>query len=53
MEVFYSAVIGISKKGKFLSKDFVWGYLIKKLFLGILQNSQENTFVRVSFLIKL
>ena len=26
---------------------------IKKLFLKILQNSQENTFTRVSFLMKL
>ena len=28
------------------------GVLIKKVFLGILQNSQENTCVRVSFLTK-
>ena len=30
-----------------------WRYSIKKVFLEILQNSQENTCARVSFLIKL
>ena len=30
-----------------------WRYSVKKMFLNILQNSQENTCARVSFLIKL
>ena len=30
-----------------------WGCSVKKVFLEILQNSQENTCARVSFLIKL
>ena len=31
----------------------VWRCSVKKVFLGISQNSQENTCARVSFLIKL
>ena len=35
------------------SEAIPWGVLCKKVFLEILQNSQENTFARVSFLITL
>ena len=36
-----------------LHKQSSEGILLKKVFLEILQNSQENTCARVSFLIKL
>ena len=36
-----------------VSEAVVQSYSIKKVFLEILQDSQENTFVGVSFLIKL
>ena len=36
-----------------LQKQSSEGILLKKVFLEILQNSQENTCARVSFLIKL
>ena len=36
-----------------LSEAVVQRYSVKKVFLEILQNSQENTCVRVSFLTKL
>ena len=37
----------------FRSDSFDLRYSVKKVFLKIWQNSQENTYVRVSFLIKL
>ena len=37
----------------FFTKAVVWRCSLKKVFLKISQNSQENTCVRVSFLIKL
>ena len=39
--------------GKLLPEAGTRGVLCKKVFLEILQNPQENTCVRVSFLIKL
>ena len=42
-----------NKKKSTLSRDVATeGVLSKKIFLKILQNSQEKTFARVSFLIK-
>ena len=35
------------------AEGVIWRCSVKKVFLEILQNSQENTCVRVSFLIKL
>ena len=40
-------------KNAFLLEAVVWRCSVKKMFLEILQNSQENTRARVSFLIKL
>ena len=36
----------------FLMESVVWRCFVKKVFLEILQNSQENTCAKVSFLIK-
>ena len=59
MEVFSFKVLfwlAISFKFYILGKKTegaIGGVLQKKLFVRILQNSQENTFVGVSFLMKL
>ena len=37
----------------FITEDVSRRYSVRKVFLKFLQNSQENTCVRVSFLIKL
>ena len=37
----------------YCQKHVVWRCSVKKMFLEILKNSQENTSARVSFLIKL
>ena len=47
------AVLRISIFNICFSKAATRGALWKKVFLEILQNSQENTYARVSFLIKL
>ena len=48
-----TARFNIAKKNNKLQKQSSGGALYKKVFLKILQDSQENTCVRVSFLIKL
>ena len=40
-------------KSKNITEAVVQGSSLKKMFLEVPQNSQENTCVRVSFLIKL
>ena len=47
------AKVGLRTAKQLMTEAAAGGVLSEKVFLEILQNSQENTCVRVSFLIKL
>ena len=51
--VVFTFIVYISDNAELHAESVVQRYSVKNVFLKVSQNSQENTFVRVSFLMML